>query len=104
VHDAHVHAYFPHTVQDDGSPSRVSKEEPTAINVADDTLPDSSPPPSSPNEKCSSHHRVDDEELSDVRDTHGEPDNILDHLYRDAENISQEEEQSSSMSRIVCIY
>ncbi|KAG1739146.1 uncharacterized protein EDB91DRAFT_394546 [Suillus paluster] len=95
VHDAHVDTY---TLQDGESPSGAFKTEPAVVNVdvADEALPDSSPPPSSPVEVRSSCSRVDDYQLSNVRGTHEEheePENIIDHLYRDADNMSQDEQQ-----------
>ncbi|KAG2043772.1 hypothetical protein BDR03DRAFT_331890 [Suillus americanus] len=84
-------------MQDEGPPG-VPKTELAAVNVdvTDEALPDSSPPPSSPVEMRSSRSHVDDYQLSNVRGIHGEheePDNILDHLYRDADNLSQDEQQ-----------
>ncbi|KAG1854150.1 hypothetical protein DFJ58DRAFT_383137 [Suillus subalutaceus] len=98
VHDAHVDTLFSNIMQDDGPPSGVPKTEPAVVNVdvTDEALPDSSPPPSSPVEARSSRSHVDDYQLSNVRGIHGEheePDNILDHLYRDADNLSQDEQQ-----------
>lgn len=98
VHDARVDTLFSNIVQNDGPLSGVSKTEPAVVNVdvTDEALPDSSPPPSSPVEVRSSRSHVDDHQLSNVRGIHGEheePENILDHLYRDADSLSQDEEQ-----------
>ncbi|OAX43663.1 hypothetical protein K503DRAFT_87721 [Rhizopogon vinicolor AM-OR11-026] len=95
VHDTHADTYFSHKVQDDDSPKRASKTEPSVVNVdvIDDALPDSSPPPSSPIEERSGHHHADDYQLSSVRSTRQEPDDILDHLYRDVVQMSQDEQQ-----------
>ncbi|KAG0702897.1 hypothetical protein DFH29DRAFT_998985 [Suillus ampliporus] len=98
VHDAHVDTYLLNRVQDGESPSGASRTESAVVNldVADDALPDSSPPPSSPVEVRSSHSHVDDYQLSNVRGTHEEPEepeNIIDHLYRDTDNMSQDEQQ-----------
>lgn len=98
VHDAHVDTFISDIVQDDGHSSGLPKTEPAVVNVdvTDEVLPDSSPPPSSPVEARSSRSHVDDYQLSNVRGTHGEhedPENILDHLYRDADSLSQDEQQ-----------
>jgi hypothetical protein len=102
VHDAHVDTLFSNIVQDDEPPSGVPKTEVNA-DVTDEALPDSSPPPSSPVEVRSNRSHVDDYQLSNVRGIHGEheePENILDHLYRDADSLSQDEQQSLSMHYI----
>jgi hypothetical protein len=97
VHDIHADTYFSHTVQHDESlPGAKSESAVINVDVVDDALPDSSPPPSSPIEQRSSHNHVDDYQLSSLRSTHEEPDNILDHLYRDAIHMSQDEQQSLS--------
>lgn len=107
MHDAHVDTFLSDIVQDDGHSSDLPKTEPAVVNVdvTDEVLPDSSPPPSSPVEARSSHSLVHDYQLSNVRGTHGEhedPENILDHLYRDADSLSQDEQQSLSMHYILC--
>ncbi|KAG1817924.1 uncharacterized protein BJ212DRAFT_114637 [Suillus subaureus] len=96
VHDAHVDTLLSNILQNDGPPG--PKTEPAVVNVdlTDEALPDSSPPPSSPVEGRSSRSHVDDYQLSNVRGIHGEHeelDNILDHLYRDVDNLSQDEQQ-----------
>ncbi|KAG1746499.1 hypothetical protein EDB19DRAFT_1848713 [Suillus lakei] len=98
VHDAHVDTLFSNIVHDGESPSGVSKTEPAVVGVVvtDEALPDSSPPPSSPVQVRSSRSHVDDYQLSNVRGTHEEheePENILDHLYRDANSLPQDEQQ-----------
>lgn len=98
VHDAHVDTPFSNIMQDDGPPSGVPKTELVVVNVdvTDEALPDSSPPPSSPVEVRSNRSHVDDYQLSNVRGIHGEheePENILDHLYRDVDSLSQDEQQ-----------
>ncbi|KAG2159131.1 uncharacterized protein EDB93DRAFT_446039 [Suillus bovinus] len=97
VHDAHVHTFISNIVQNDGPPSGLPRTEPAVVNVdTDEVLPDSSPPPSSPVDVRSSLSHVGDYQFSNVRGTHGEhedPENILDHLYRDAESLSQDEHQ-----------
>jgi hypothetical protein len=107
VHDALVETLFSNILQDDGPPSGVPKTEAAVVNVdvTDEALPASSPPPSSPVEVRSSRSDVDDYQLSNVRgihEEHEEPDNILDHLYRDADSLSQDEQQSLSMYHISC--
>lgn len=95
VHDAHVDALFSNTLQGDGPPSGVPRTEPAVVNVdvTDEVLPDSSPPPSSPVEVRSSRSHLDDFQPLNVRgihEEHEEPDNILDHLYRDADSLEQQ--------------
>ncbi|KAG1772139.1 hypothetical protein EDD22DRAFT_947678 [Suillus occidentalis] len=98
VHDAHVDTFFSNIAQDDGPSSGVLKTELVVVNVdvTDEALPDSSPPPSSPVEVRSNRSHVDDYQLSNVRGIHGEheePENILDHLYRDVDGLAQDEQQ-----------
>lgn len=102
VHDAHVDTLFPNTLQGDGPPVVPRAEfEPLVVNVdvTDEVLPDSSPPPSSPVEVHSSRSHMDDYQLSDVRgihEKHEEPDNILEHLYRDTDSLEQQMNFASS--------
>lgn len=105
MHDAHVDTFFSSIAQDDGPSSGVPKTELVVVNVdvTDEALPDSSPPPSSPVEVRSNRSHVDDYQLSNVRgihEEHEEPENILDHLYRDVDSLAQDEQQSLSMRHI----